>query len=262
MKNSCLLLLFALLVFPKTYARERTVVLEWKFAGIEEGYDHLNRCRIFVDDIELPVSGECKESEPGTYSLRLSSKAHRVWLVNEAYYEGNWMEHTFKNGFSMDAVCEFTLDAKEVAKVQVLFDLDHAGVSVTRFDSKGREYAGKPVVFKGKHYPLMVSWKFVNVEKGYDHSSRMKVSVDGVELGTSPQSVESKGGFFVVRIPKGKHVVRIVNQALFNGKWQDHSIVNNYSVEAIYEKALEIRKEVKVTLVIDLNHEHTVNTWE
>ncbi|MNH44446.1 hypothetical protein D3C79_1066120 [compost metagenome] len=65
-----------------------------------------------------------------------------------------------------------------------------------------------------------------------------------------------------MKVPKGEHRIRIVNQSLLEGEWQDHTIVNNYSVEAIYEKALEIKKAIKVTLVIDLNNEYTVNAWE
>lgn len=262
MRNRCLLLFFALLVFPKVYAREQTIILEWKFTGIEEGYDHQNRCRILVDDVELPVSGDCLQSVPGIYVLHLSRKEHRIRVVNEAYYNGQWVEHTFQNGFGIDAICAFNLDAKVVAKVQILFDLDGAGTVITRFDSKGKEYTGKPTGFKGRHYPLIVNWKFINIENGYDHPSRMLVFVDGIELGMSAQSPESKGGTFLVNIPKGTHVIRLVNQAFFEGKWQDHSIVNNYSIDAIYEKSLAVKKGIEVTLIIDLDNEHTVNTWE
>lgn len=262
MKLRYLLIFFSVLVFLKTYSRDRSVAIEWKFSGIEEGYDHLNRCRVFVDGKELSISKTCLQSVWGVYELRLSKKEHRIRLVNEAYYNGKWVEHSFENDFSIDAVCEFDLNAKEISKVQIQFDLNTSMISLVRFDLKGNEWSKRPQRFKGKHYSLTVDWKFVNIEAGYDHPSKMRVFVDDVELGVSPESFESKGGIFTVRIPKGEHRIRIVNQSFFEGKWQDHTIVNNYSVEAIYEKALDVKRAVKVKLIIDLNNEHTVNTWE
>lgn len=261
MKVNCFLTCVFVLFFLNAHSKEQLVILEWKFKGIEEGYDHLNRCKIVVDGEERPVSKSCHQSDWGNYSMKLSRTTHEIKVINEAYYEDRWVEHTFENGFSINAICEFELNAREVSKVQIEFDLNGAEVSIIRFDSNGMELTRKKT-FKGKHYPMKVDWRFIHVEQGYDHVSRMLVYVDDIEYGISPQSVESKGGIFTVKIPKGSHRIRIVNQSYLNGVWQDHTIVNNYSVEAVYEKALEIKKSVRVTLVIDLNDEHTVNTWE
>ena len=90
----------------------------------------------------------------------------------------------------------------------------------------------------------------------------MLVFVDDVKVGVSPHTVESSGSTFGVKIPKGQHRIRIVNQSFVKDVWQDHTIVNNYSVDAVYERSMEVKKGLKVTLVIDLNNEHTVNKWE
>lgn len=238
------------------------VVLEWKFKGIETGYDHLNRSRIMVDGVALPVSDSCRQSNWGKYPLSLSKTTHTIKLINEAYCRGKWVEHTFENEFSINAVCEFEVNAKEVSKVQVEFDLNKSDVSVIKFDLSGNELTKKIPEFHGRHYPMEISWQFINVEKGYDHPSRMLVFVDDVQYGVSPQTVESTGGTFSVKIPKGQHRVRIVNQSFVKDTWQDHTIVNNYSVEAVYERSVEVKKAFKVTLVIDLNNEQTVNKWE
>lgn len=251
-----------LLVFLNAHSRNRTVVLEWKFKGIEVGYDHLNRSRIYVDGKELPVSDSCRQSQWGSYRFSLSKSVHRIKVVNEAFYNGRWVEHTFGNQFGMNATCEFDLCAKEVSKVRVEFDLNKSVVSIKKFDRGGSELLPQKKKFKGRHYPLTIDWKFIQVEPGYDHASRMRVFVDDVEYGMSEQTVESKGGIFYVNIPKGQHRVRIVNQSCVNGVWQDHTIVNNYSVEAVFEKLLEVRKAIRVTLVIDLNDELTVNEWQ
>lgn len=215
-----------------------------------------------MDGLELPVSDSCRQSSWGKYSLTLSKTTHKIRLVNEAYCRGKWVEHTFENEFSINAVCEFEVNAKEVSKVQIEFDLDKSDVSIVKFDLKGSELMKKVPEFRGRHFPMEVSWRFINVEQGYDHPSRMLVFVDDVEVGGSPQTVESSGGVFGVKIPKGLHRIRIVNQSYVKGVWQDHTIVNNYSVEAIYERLVEVRKGLKVTLIIDLNNERTENKWE
>lgn len=215
-----------------------------------------------VDGEALPVSASCHQSDWGTYQLKLSKTTHQIRLVNEAFYEGKWVEHTFENGFSINAVCEFDLNVKKVSKVQIEFDLNGSAVSVVQFDRNGSVLQKKVPEFKGKHVPMEINWRFIHVETGYNHTSRIQVFVDDMEYGTSAQSLESEGGLFILKIPKGAHRVRIVNQSFLNGVWQDHTIVNNFSVEAVYEKSLEIKKTVRVTLVIDLNNEETVNEWE
>lgn len=255
---TCVIVLLSL----NAHSKDRLVVLEWKFKGIETGYDHLNRNKVVMDGIVLPVSDSCRQSNWGKYSLSLSKGVHKIRLINEAYCKGKWVEHTFENEFSINAVCEFEVNAKEVSKVRIEFDLDKSDVSVVQFDLTGNELRNKIPKFKGKHYPIQISWQFSNIEEGYDHPSRMLVFVDDVEVGVSPQALESTGGVFGVKIPKGQHRIRIVNQSFIKGIWQDHTIVNNYSVDAVYERSVEVKKGLKVTLVIDLNNEHTVNRWE
>lgn len=250
------------MLFLNAYSKDQLVILEWKFKGIEEGYNHLNRCKVTVDGVLLPVSNSCRQSDWGSYPLKLSKSTHTIQVVNEAYYKGKWVEHTFENQFSINAICEFEVDAKEVSKVQIEFDLNGSEVSIIQFDKDGGEWKEKKATFKGKHYPMEINWRFTNVESGYNHVSRMQVFVDDLEYGTSEQSVESIGGVFVLKVPKGMHRIRIVNQSFIDGAWQDHTIVNNYSVEAVYEKPVEVKKAIRVTLLIDLNDEQTVNQWE
>ncbi len=250
--------------FLNAYSKDQWVILEWKFKGIEEGYDHLNRSRVSVDGTVLPVSNSFRQSDWGSYSLKLSKTTHTIKFINEAFYEGKWIEHTFENKFSINAICEFDVDVKHVSKVQIEFDLDVKDVSIVQFDLNGSALVAnnKKTTFKGKHYPMEIDWHFMNVESGYNHVSRIQVFVDDIEYGTSEQSVESMGGKFLLKIPKGMHRVRIVNQSFVDGVWQDHTIVNNYSIEAVYEKTVEVKKMIRVHLVIDLNDEETVNRWE
>nr|WP_294860167.1 hypothetical protein [uncultured Fluviicola sp.] len=252
---TCVFVLF----FLNAHSKKQLLVLEWKFNGIEEGYDYLNRSKIIVDGEEMPVSKSFRQSEWGSYELRLSKSTHKIKLINQAYCKGMWMEHAFENEFSIDAVCEFGMNGKEVSKVQIVFDLNGKPTSITRFDKKGLEI--KPLVFKGKHLPLTIDWKFINIEPGFDHLSRFCIYVDDMKLVTSNESLESAGGSFEVMIPKGKHQIRIVSECLRNSIWQEHTILNDFSVDVVLEQRMIVSKAQKLKWVIDLNNELTVVQW-
>lgn len=250
-----------MLFFLNVHSKDHQVTLEWKFEGIEAGYDHMNRSKIYVDGTELPISNSCHQSEWGSYQLLLSKSTHKIKLINEAYCKGKWIEHTFENEFSMDAVCEFDLNGKEVSKVRIVFDLNSKPTSITRFDKKGLEIKSKPIVFKGKHLPLTIDWAFINIEPGFDHLSRFCVYVDDVKLFTSNESLESEGGQFQVMIPKGEHQIRIVSECFRNSIWQEHTILNDFSVDAVLEQKVTISKTQTLNWVIDLNNELTEVRW-
>jgi len=248
------------LLFLSAHSKEHLVILEWKFNGIEVGYDHLNRSKIYIDGKELPVSNSVHQSEWGSYQLKLTKSTHAIKLVNEAFYEGKWREHTFENEFSMNAICEFDLSAKGVSKVQIVFDLNSKPISITLFDKKGLEIKPKPI-FKGKHFPLVIDWKFIHIEPGFDHLSRFCIYVDDVKVFTSGESLESTGGLFEVMLPKGEHQIRIVSECLRNSTWQEHTILNDFSVDVVLEYKTTVSKAKKMRWIIDLNNEATVVHW-
>lgn len=249
-----------MLLFLNAHSKEHLVILEWKFNGIETGYDHLNRSKIYIDGKELPVSNSVHQSEWGSYQLKLTKSTHRIKLVNEAFYEGKWREHTFEQEFSMNAICEFDLSAKGVSKVQIVFDLNSKPTSITLFDKKGLEIKPKPF-FNGKHFPLVIEWKFIHIEPGFDHLSRFCIYVDDVKVFTSDASLESIGGLFEVMLPKGEHQIRIVSECLRNSTWQEHTILNDFSVDAVLEYKTTVSKAKKLRWIIDLNNEANVVHW-
>jgi hypothetical protein len=250
-----------MLLFLNAYSKEQLVILEWKFNGIEEGYDHLNRSKISIDGKELPISKSYHQSEWGSYQLILTKSAHTIKLVNEAFCEGRWKEHTFENEFSMNAICEFDLNGKGISKVQIVFDLNSKLIPITRFNKKGLEIKPKPLVLKGKHFSLAIDWKFINIEPGFDHLSRFCIYVDDVKVFTSNESLESTGGLFEVMLPKGEHQIRIVSECLRNSTWQEHTILNDFSVDVILEQKSLVSKSQKLKWIIDLNNELTVVDW-
>ena len=73
------------------------------------------------------------------------------------------------------------------------------------------------------------------MEDGYDHESKTAVFIDGQEIGISPVTKETKTGSFMVNVPTETHSLKIVNCAMYNKDWEEHSIENNYSIDTIYE---------------------------
>ena len=101
---------------------------------------------------------------------------------------------------------------------------------------------------------LTINFKFLNIVEGYDHTSRTQVFVDGELLATSEEFLESKGGKMKVVIPKGKHDVLVMNQALYEGEWENHTIENNYSIDCLYEEAgMKRGKKATLTLIFDID---------
>ncbi|AEA42613.1 hypothetical protein [Fluviicola taffensis] len=262
MKLFILLIAFSFCFASSVYSKDKTVLVEWKFNGIASGFDHLNRLKVFIDGIDQPISEEVLQSNLGKYELKISKGIHKIQLINEAFYNGKWQDHTFKNEFSMDAICEFELNADEVGKVRVVFDLDGKPTLLTQFDKKGQLIQPKLIGFKGKHVPLIIDWKFINIESGYDHLSRICIYVDDVKFATSIESLESVGGVFEVMIPKGEHYIRIVSECKGKSGWQEHTIVNDYSTDALLDQKIKVLKAQKLKWIIDLNNEQTVIDWE
>ena len=108
---------------------------------------------------------------------------------------------------------------------------------------------------------LTVFVKFTGIEDGFDHLTRTSVWIDGREIGVSPETLESKTGSFTVDVPKGNHEITVINYAQYEGKWEEHTLANEYSVDCIYESTRSFKKPERLYLVFDLN-EGTRSSWK
>jgi hypothetical protein len=84
----------------------------------------------------------------------------------------------------------------------------------------------------GRSDLYQVAWSYANIEKGYDHDHRVDVYVDGVKVAESPREPQSAPGKLQVPVPPGAHEVRVVDLAYYEGQWEEHSIANEYSIDA------------------------------
>ncbi|MDI1323359.1 MAG: hypothetical protein PSV36_11465 [Algoriphagus sp.] len=109
--------------------------------------------------------------------------------------------------------------------------------------------------------PLTVNVKFINVEDGYDHETKTAVFIDGQEIGVSPVTTETKTVSFTVNVPTGTHSLKIVNYAMYEGNWEEHSIENDYSIDVIYEEDHTFKKPEKFFILVDLDDDMMVS-WK
>ncbi len=109
---------------------------------------------------------------------------------------------------------------------------------------------------------LTVHFKFLGIEEGYDHDCKTQVYVDEEFLGESGVAPQSKDGSFTVNVPLGQHNLRVVNLALYEGVWEEHTVENNYSIDCLYETYRSFKtKPEKLYLVFDLDGE-TMASWK
>ena len=110
--------------------------------------------------------------------------------------------------------------------------------------------------------PLKVTFKFVNIVEGYDHTCKTEVFIDGNSVGMSGEVKESVGTSFTVQVPVGAHDIRIMNYAMYEGQWEEHTIDNEYSIDCTYsESGHNFKKASKLFLIFDIDDKALVG-WK
>ncbi|NVO21142.1 MAG: hypothetical protein HXX13_15675 [Bacteroidetes bacterium] len=102
---------------------------------------------------------------------------------------------------------------------------------------------------------ITVSTSFKGIIEGYDHINKTQLYIDGALAGESPESPESKPITFSADVPRGKHQVYVINLASYEGKWEEHTKDNNYSIDASYRGEIKLKKKVDINLVFDIDKE-------
>jgi hypothetical protein len=102
--------------------------------------------------------------------------------------------------------------------------------------------------------PFKVTWIFKNIEEGYDHTCKTQVWVDGEMVGESGEYSESEGGTMTVSVPAGTHDLRVVNLALYEGNWEEHTTANNYSIDCVFEESHKFTGKDKLFMLFDIDN--------
>ena len=104
---------------------------------------------------------------------------------------------------------------------------------------------------------IMVNARFSGILDGYDLMNKTVVYVDGSIAGETTEQLQSKPNSCSITVPRGKHRLRIVNMAKNDGRWEEHTFANNYSIDALYESKVRLRKKQTINLVFDITREKT-----
>ena len=231
--------------------------VQWNFINVIDGYDHDNKIQVFIDGKLQAESEVFKQTKVGKVSMTVTPGSHQIRIVDLALYEGKWEEHSIENDYSIDANYEAEHNFKKKSNtLKIVWDID---VTNTDFTWGG---SGKAPKSDGKSIPVTVSWEFKGIESGYDHKCRMVVYVNGKQVQVSNTALESEGGNMVVMLPKGNISLKIMNEAFYEGGWEEHTIANNYSVDCFLIGDFTINKQKKVHLIFDINAMETNVTWK
>ena len=105
---------------------------------------------------------------------------------------------------------------------------------------------------------IIVNASYTGILDGYDHINKTLVYIDGVQVGETSEELQSKPNSCTVTAERGKHSIRIINMAKYEGTWEEHTIANEYSIDALYEGEFKLKKEISINLVFDITEEKTI----
>ena len=112
--------------------------------------------------------------------------------------------------------------------------------------------------FAQKTGVITVNTSYKGVLDGYDHINKTMVYVDGKLAGETSEQLQSKPNSCFVSVERGTHHIRIINMANYEGNWEEHTIANEYSIDALYEGEIKLKKELTINLVFDITEENTI----
>jgi hypothetical protein len=127
---SLLALLFCLTIVSVSAQKTGKITVNPKFVGIVEGYDHTCKTQIYVDGTLAGESPEALESKAASFSVQVPRGTHEIYVINLAFYEGNWEEHTKENNYSIDASYKGTVTLKKKMSINLTFDIDKEDAEV------------------------------------------------------------------------------------------------------------------------------------
>jgi hypothetical protein len=115
-----------LLICGIAFAQSTSLQVTYKFIHIVDGYDHDSKTVVYIDGKPVGESPSVKESVGATFTVKVPYGTHDLKVMNFAYYEGEWEEHTVENEYSID--CNFEESGREFGKkaqkLYLIHDID------------------------------------------------------------------------------------------------------------------------------------------
>jgi hypothetical protein len=105
---------------------------------------------------------------------------------------------------------------------------------------------------KGKP-TIIIKYSFINIVDSCNYLNRIVVFIDGEKVAVSIEKKQSEPNSLSFSIKKGKHKIRIMDEVFFQGKWEEHTLANDYNIDALYESEMLVKKNQTINLVFDLD---------
>ena len=106
---------------------------------------------------------------------------------------------------------------------------------------------------------ITFKYKFIHEGDGQDINTRLKIYVDDVVKGVSLAKTESEANLVTIEIPTGNHKIRAVIESEEDGKWEEHTVANEYSIDCVYINEMNYTKHVRIDLTFDLEKGTIIN---
>ncbi len=240
-----------------------TLQISWKFINVIDGYDHLNKIEVYIDGSLISTSESVHESQLSTHTVDVTKGKHEVVIRNYAYYNENWEEHLVSKGYSLDANFDEVRMLKKKNYLTLVWDIDKTGPEALTYawTKPTAKLLMSPEQSKSGT-ALSVKWKFDNVNEGYDHDIRLIVYADGKRYHVSNIAKSSVGNQFKVTLPKTTKDLKIVAESFYEGTWEEHSVKNSYSMDAVVQKTGPFPSKVSLDVKFDIKSESVNPVWK
>ena len=104
------------------------LIIDYSFAGIENGFDHQIKLEAFADSLKIGETTPHLQSEAKTVSFEIDKGKHKVNLTVWVNYNGSWEEHIKSKDYAIDAVYETESEFNSDQSIKLLFDLDKGAI--------------------------------------------------------------------------------------------------------------------------------------
>lgn len=245
------------------YGHDHVLKFQWKFIGSTPSIDYLNRIQVYFDGLPGSMSNPIQQSDLGEMFVYVPEKTTKVKFVCYAYYDGKWETYNLENRYSFDADFEFTY-SPDIAIVQVNFDLEAKQVVGTVQNDKGLELTPEANrLLTANAAMFTVNWDFSKSSNPSKLPTRFMVYVDNELFCFSDPGREDTGGKMVCYIPKGKHLVTVVNEYFEKGFWKENIHDNTKrDFDALAEKEMEVKAPFYLELHFGDSNATSIIKWK
>jgi hypothetical protein len=258
------LFLLLLFIFPfYSMASEGTLEIAWKFLNVLNDYDHLNKIEVYIDGTLISTSEPFHESQLAKHIVKVPKGKHLITIKDFAYYNENWEEHRVERNYSINAAFNEEYAFKKKNFLTLVWDIDKTGKDALNYAWTKPNHKllneSKP---DKSDISLSVSWRFTNVKHGFDHDTRIVIYADGKKVFTSPVAKGATGNSFKANLPKNTSEIKLVAEAFYEGTWEEHLVVHEYSLDAVVLKSGPFAQKLDLDINFDLKNATVVTVWK